>query len=131
MRELPGRQLSKLALTMEENNRLSEWTRCRKRASPVVARSHVLAACAHGELNGDVAKRLQVTVQMVGKWRQRFLDLRLDGLLNAQRSSQPCKISDAKAEQVIVLTLQRKLARATHWSARQMANAAPPSIKWL
>jgi transposase len=82
------------------------------------------ARSAHGELNGDVARRLRVTVQTVGKWRQRFVDLRLDGLLDAPRPGQPRKISDAQVEQVIALTLESRPAGATHWSTRQMAKAA-------
>ena len=67
--------------------------------------------------------RLQVTSQTVGKWRQRFIDLRLDGLLDAPRPGQPRKISDAQVEEVIALTLERKPTDATHWSTRQMAKA--------
>jgi transposase len=65
-----------------------------------------------------------VTSQTVGKWRQRFVDLRLDGLLDAPRPGQPRKISDAKVEEIIALTLESWPADATHWSTRQMAKAA-------
>jgi len=81
-------------------------------------------AGAGGALNRDVAKRLQVTPRTVGKWRQRFVDLRLDGLLDAPRPGQPRKISDAKVEEIIALTLESRPADATHWSTRQMAKVA-------
>ena len=67
-------------LTVEENNRLVEWTRRRKSAQALALRAGIVLACTHGELNGEVAQRLHVTAQTVGKWRQRFVDLRLDGL---------------------------------------------------
>ncbi|MEO7559897.1 MAG: helix-turn-helix domain-containing protein [Nitrosospira sp.] len=49
-------------------------------------------------MNGDIAHRLRVTAQTVGKWRQRFVDLRLDWLLDAPRPGPPRKISDAQVE---------------------------------
>lgn len=119
-----GRRLPELTLTVEENNRLAEWTRRRKSAQALALRAGIVLACAQGELNGDVARRLRVTAQTVGKWRQRFVDLRLDGLLDAPRPGQPRKISDAQVEQVIALTLESRPAGATHWSTRQMAKTA-------
>jgi transposase len=119
-----GRQLPKLTLTMEENNRLVEWVRRRKSAQALALRARIVLACAQGQLNGEVADHLHITAQTVGRWRQRFIDQRLDGLLDAPRPGQPRKISDAKVEEVIALTLERKPADATHWSTRQMAKAA-------
>jgi transposase len=118
-----GRRLPELTLTQEENNRLAEWTRRRKSAQALALRARIVLACAHGALNAEVATRLHVTAQTVGKWRQRFIDLRLDGLLDAPRPGQPRKISDAQVEEVIALTLECKPADATHWSTRQMAKA--------
>ena len=119
-----GRRLPELTLTVEENNRLAEWTRRRKSVQALALRAGIVLACAQGELNGDIARRLRVTAQTVGKWRQRFVDLRLDGLLDAPRPGQPRKISDAQVEQVIALTLESRPAGATHWSTRQMAKTA-------
>jgi len=119
-----GRRLLELTLTDEENNRLVEWTRRRKSAQALALRARIVLACAGGALNRDVAKRLQVTPRTVGKWRQRFVDLRLDGLLDAPRPGQPRKISDAKVEEIIALTLESRPADATHWSTRQMAKVA-------
>ncbi len=119
-----GRRMAELTLTVEENNRLAEWARRRKSAQGLALRAGIVLACAQGELNGDIARRLRVTAQTVGKWRQRFVDLRLDGLLDAPRPGQPRKISDAQVEQVIALTLESRPAGATHWSTRQMAKVA-------
>lgn len=74
-----GRRLPELTLTVEENNRLIEWTRRRKSAQALALRARTVLACAHGERNGELAKRLHVTLQTVGKWGRRFIDLRQDG----------------------------------------------------
>ena len=64
-----------------------------------------------------------MTVQTVGKWRRRFVEQRLYGLLDAPRPGEPRKITDAKVEQVIATTLERRPRQATHWSTRLMAKA--------
>jgi len=119
-----GRPLPELALTSEERERLIEWTRRRKSAQALALRARIVLACAKNELNGDVAERLHVSIKTVGKWRSRFVAQRLDGLLDAPRPGQPRRISDAKVEEVIAMTLESKPDDATHWSTRQMAKAA-------
>ncbi len=118
-----GRPLPQLVLTVEENNRLVEWARRRTTAQALALRARIILACAQGVTNTEVSQRLRVTLQTVGKWRQRFIDQRLDGLLDAPRPGQPRKITDAKVEEVIAMTLERKPKEATHWSTRLMAKA--------
>ena len=71
--------------------------------------------------NTDVAEQLGLSKQMVGKWRQRFIDRRIDGLLDEPRPGAPRKITDEDVEQVIVQTLETTPRDATHWSVRSMA----------
>jgi transposase len=118
-----GRPLPKLELTTEENNRLVEWARRRTTAQALALRARIVLGCAQGSTNSQVAQRLRVTLQTVGKWRQRFVEQRLDGLLDAPRPGQPRKITDAKVEQVLAMTLERRPKQATHWSTRLMAKA--------
>ena len=118
-----GRPLPQLTLTVEENNRLVEWARRRTTAQALALRARIVLACAQGATNTEVSERLRVTLQTVGKWRQRFIDQRLDGLLDAPRPGQPRKITDAKVEEVLAMTLERRPKEATHWSTRLMAKA--------
>jgi len=118
-----GQRLPQLTLTVEENNRLVEWSRRRTTAQALALRARIVLACAHGATNTEVSERLRVTLQTVGKWRRRFVDQRLDGLLDAPRPGQPRKISDAKLEEVLAMTLERRPKEATHWSTRLMAKA--------
>ena len=118
-----GRPLPKLELTVEESNRLGEWARRRTTAQALALRARIVLGCAQGATNTQVAQRLRVTLQTVGKWRQRFIERRLDGLVDAPRPGQPRKISDAKVEEVLAMTLERRPKEATHWSTRLMAKA--------
>ena len=71
-----------------------------------------------------VAARQRVTPQTVGKWRARYVELRLDGLLDAPRSGAPRTIDDARVDAVIAKTLESVPDGATHWSTRTMAREA-------
>jgi transposase len=77
--------------------------------------------CAAGNPNLVVARKLRITPQTVGKWRQRFLDRRLDGLLDEPRPGAPRQVGDAQIERVVRLTLESTPADATQWSTRAMA----------
>lgn len=118
-----GRPLAELKLTAEESNRLTEWTRRHKSSQALALRARIVLACAQGNLNGDVAKRFHVTQQTVGKWRSRFIERRLDGLLDEPRPGAPRQIGDDVVEAVIAKTLHDKPVDATHWSTRSMSCA--------
>jgi transposase len=103
---------------------LGEWARRRTTAQALALRARIVLGCAQGASNTQVAQRLRVTLQTVGKWRQRFIEQRLDGLVDAPRPGQPRKISDAQVEEVLAMTLERRPKEATHWSTRLMAKAS-------
>jgi hypothetical protein len=62
-----------------------------------------------------------VTPQTVSKWRARFVEHRVDGLLDAPRPGAPRSIDDARVDAVVARTLESIPADATHWSTRTMA----------
>jgi transposase len=110
-----------LVLSQAEREELMALTQRRKTAQALAQRARIVLACADGMTNKVVAARQRVTQQTVGKWRRRYIDQRLDGLLDAPRSGAPRTIDDARVEAVIAKTLESKPAGATHWSTRSMA----------
>jgi transposase len=80
-------------------------------------------ACASGLDNKTVAHKTRVTPQTVEKWRARFLERRIDGLLDEPRPGAPRQIGDETIESVIVRTLESTPRGAAHWSTRDMAKA--------
>jgi transposase len=119
-----GRPKAELMVTAQERATLERWARRGKSAQALALRSRIVLACADGTANKDVAARLGVTPQMVGKWRARFVAAGLDGLADEPRPGQPRKITDERVEEVIIKTLERKPANQdTHWSTRSMAAA--------
>jgi len=122
-----GRPIPPLVLTDDERARLERWVRRPTTAQALAQRAPVILGCAANETNTRVARQLRLTKQTVGKWRRRFLDKRLDGLLDDPRPGAPRTVSDAHVEDVVTLTLETKPRDATHWSTRAMAARCGPS----
>ena len=116
-----GRPLAELVLSVSENNQLVEWTRRHKTSQALALRSRIVLACAQKESNTEVAHRLRITIQTVGKWRRRFVQRRLDGLLDEPRPGTPRTLGDARVERLLATTLNELPRDATHWSTRSMA----------
>src|SRR4051794_10562881 len=116
-----GRPKAELLLTDDERAALQRWARRRKSAQALALRSRIVLACAEGLDNKQVAARERVTQQTVGKWRARFVELRLDGLSDDPRPGRPPSITAEQVEDVVVATLESTPANATHWSRARMA----------
>lgn len=116
-----GRPLSVLELSEEERVQLMRWERRRKSSQALASRSRIVLACAEGRSNKEVAAALGVSQPTVGKWRRRFCELRLDGLLDDLRPGRPASISVDRVEEVLVATLESTPKHATHWSRASMA----------
>lgn len=117
-----GRPKAELVLSEAEREQLTALTLRRKTAQALALRARIVLACASGQTNNAVAARQRVTKQTVSKWRARFVEHRLDGLLDAPRPGAPRTIDDALVDAVIAKTLESKPQGATHWSTRTMAH---------
>ena len=120
----PGRPIPALYLTKGEREALEAWTRQPKCPQALALRARLILLCAAGRSNTEAAAELRVTIQTVGKWRQRFVEKRLDGLLDEPRSGTPRKLSEADVDRVLVMTLESAPSRAAHWSTRSLAEAS-------
>jgi transposase len=119
-----GRPTPTLLLIESERETLQNWTRRPKSAQALALRARIILRCAAGHSNTETAAELRVTKQTVGKWRKRFLEKRLDGLLDEPRPGTPRKLSDAEVERVLALTLESTPDNATHWSTRSLAETS-------
>jgi transposase len=119
-----GRPKAPLVLSDEERETLARWSRRAKSSQALALRCRIVLGCAEdGGLrsNQDVAAQLGIWPQTVTKWRRRFLERRLEGLVDEPRPGAPRKITDEQVEEVIVATLEATPADATHWSRASMA----------
>lgn len=116
-----GRPVQALELSAEERETLERWARGRAVTHALAKRARIVLGCASGRLNGLVAKDLKTSIQTVGKWRQRFVERRLDGLSDFPHPNVHRKLSDERVEELVRTTLQALPTGATHWSTRKMA----------
>jgi transposase len=84
-------------------------------------RSRIVLLAADGISNTVIASQLHTMQHTVGKWRRRYLESGLDGLLDEPRPGTSHKLSYRDVESVLALTLESTPADATHWSTRSMA----------
>lgn len=122
---VPSPKLVPLELTDDERRALEAWSRRRKTSQALAQRSRIILACADGGTNSAVAAELDVSRDMVSKWRSRFLASRLEGLTDEPRPGRPRTIGDEQVEAVVTATLEQAPPNGdTHWSTRSMARSA-------
>jgi transposase len=118
---MPSPFAVEIVLSGEEREQLEAWARRRTSAQALAERARIVLAAAEGLKNAEVAERLGVHRGTARKWRARFAEDRLDGLLDEPRPGRPRTVGDAQVEAVIVRTLESTPKDATHWSTRSMA----------
>jgi len=116
-----GRPVSAISLTESDRQILSRWVSRPSTAQALANRARIVLFASDGMSNTAIAQELSLTVQTIGKWRKRFIDQGIDGLLDEARPGAPRKITDEDVERVIALTLETTPKDATHWSTRSMA----------
>jgi transposase len=87
-------------------------------------RSRIVLLAADGLSNTAIARQLRTMQHTVGKWRQRYNESGLDGLLDEPRPGTSRKLGDVDVERVLTLTLESTPVDATHWSTRSLAKRA-------
>src|SRR6187549_1183497 len=116
-----GRPTVRVTISPSERTTLEQWARRRTTAQGLAQRAQIVLACAAGHSNSEIAGELRITRQTAGRWRQRFVQKRLDGLVDEPRPGTPRRLSDVQVERVISDTLEKTPRDATHWSTRTLA----------
>jgi putative transposase len=117
-----GRPKATLELTSEEQQELAGFAASRSLPHAMVARARLVLWSAEGRTNSEIATRLRWSKPTVGKWRQRFIERRIQGLYDELRPGRPRSISDERVASLLRRTLKTKPPGGTHWSVRQAAD---------
>jgi len=116
-----GRPTVEIKLTGNERKTLERWARRHSSSQALALRCRIVLGCAEGHTNADIAAALMCHPVTVSKWRTRFAEHRLDGLVDAARPGAERTIADEVIEAVVVDTLESAPGEDTHWSTRGLA----------
>ena len=76
-------------LAGEERAELEQRVACYTRPHKEVQRAKMVLYAAEGLTNREIAARLDTASDVVGRWRKRFHEQRLDGLRDRVRAGRP------------------------------------------
>jgi hypothetical protein len=79
----------RIELSEQERGELVRIARAEKRPWQEVQRARIVLYAAEGLHDTEIAARLDTTPGIVGKWRRRFAELRLEGLKDKPRAGRP------------------------------------------
>lgn len=113
-----------IAVKATERTRLNQLVNSPKTPQKVAFRAMVVLGAGDGVSNNQLAQQLSTSRPTILKWRQRFEQSGVDGLLrDAPRPGRNKQITAAQEAAIVEATLSTTPRDATHWSVRTMAQA--------
>jgi transposase len=111
-------------LTEEQARQLRAWARGRRTPARLMRRAQIVLLAAEGKQNKQIAEQLNVMPRIAALWRDRFLELGLEGLIkDAPRSGRKPALGPEKVRRIVRRTIEETPRNATQWSTRSMAKA--------
>ena len=131
---MPSPKPLPLDLTEAEDTELKKLVKRHNVAQQIALRGRIVLAAAAGKNNSQIARELQVSLDMVRLWRQRWLDLQPIALadLNAEerledlpRPGAPAQITAEQRCQIEALACEKPEEAQrpiSHWTGREIAD---------
>ena len=111
-----------ITLTVEERAELEEITKSRTLPAGDVFRARLILLLAEGLPYRTIEERLDTTAPTIARWRSRFTEYRVAGLLEIRHPGQkPSVLTPALQARVLAATRQKPSDGSTHWSCRKLA----------
>ena len=111
-----------LSLSEEEQQELERMSVSRSLPAGDVFRARLILMLAEGLSYTEVQNRLNTTAPTISKWRKRFLEQRIDGLMQERHPGQkPTVITPQLQAKVLAATRHKPSDGSTHWSCRKLA----------
>src|SRR5712691_9556395 len=112
----------RLTVTDTDRRELERLARAPKTEQRVVQRARIVLLSGEGVETGQICERLQTSVPTISRWRARYEQAGVKGLLeDAHRSGRPTTITEEKIAEIVQKTTQEKPQAETHWSTRTLA----------
>ena len=116
-----GRPKEPIVLSEGEREQLKGIANSRSMPHGLVRRASVVLLAADGMPNRAIAEKVDLSPQMVSKWRKRYIQQGLTGLHDELRSGRPRMISDEEVAMLVRKTIETKPQDGTHWTIRTAA----------
>ncbi|MEX3949852.1 LuxR C-terminal-related transcriptional regulator [Paraburkholderia sp. EG287B] len=88
-------------MSLQDREALQSMASCDDVKPSIALRARIVLACADGLDNNSVARIYSVDAHTVSKWRNRYMNCGITGLLDMPRSGAPRKIEPAKVLAVV------------------------------
>lgn len=113
-------------MSAEERLELEEITKSRTLPAGDVFRARLILLVAEGLPYRTIEERLDTTAPTIARWRSRFVEQRVAGLLETRHPGQkPSVITPALQARVLAATQRKPCDGSTHWSCRKLVSPAP------
>ena len=111
-----------ITLTAEERAELEEMTKSRTLPAGDVFRARLILMLADGLAYRTIQQKLDTTAPTIARWKERFQQQRMQGLLEIRHPGQkPSVITAALQAKVLEATRHKPKDGSTHWSCRKLA----------
>jgi transposase len=110
-------------LDTEQRGALEARVRARTSEQRIVERARIVLLAAEGLANKEIAERLSVDPDTVGKWRSRFTQEGLVGLEDRPRPGRRPVYGHDDRLKIIKTVTEEPPDPASHWSGRQVAES--------
>lgn len=111
-------------ITKKDRQDLKRWLRSTTLPQGQVTRAKIILSLSEGMTPTEVGKAQHVSAKTVHRWRNRYLEDGVEGLIDKPRSGRPSVIDEKTVKKVLKLTTEYVPEEATHWSIRLMADYA-------
>jgi transposase len=112
-----------VSLSEDERRELERMSLSRSLPAGDVFRARLILMLADCRSYTEIQKKLSTTAPTISKWRKRFLEQRIDGLMQERHPGQkPSVITPQLQAKVLAATRRKPSDGSTHWSCRRLAN---------
>jgi transposase len=111
-----------ITLKPDEQDELKQMSLSRSLPAGDVMRARLILMLSAGYSYTEIQERLQTTAPTISRWKKRFLEAGVNGLIEARHPGQkPSVITPKLQAQVLDATRRKPKDGSTHWSVRKLA----------
>jgi putative transposase len=114
----------RIELDADTRLQIEAFAHSRSLPHALVVRAQIILMASEGMKSIDIAEKVGLRRESVGKWRTRFLQGGLSGLYDELRPGRPRQIEEERVSRLITKTLRSTPRGQTQWSCRTMSKSS-------